>query len=470
MYKIKLKKLLAKGEILEVIEKTVKALNIKIYIESDKEIIFGEKGSVISDEKHSISIDNEAIGWVYGEEKASCIALMISFMIKSELEKKKLAEETLERYKEINILYNFTEKIGATLSVENAGRLVTHEIMKYIDTTSVTIMVLDEKKDELRIIGEIYKSTEPKIPFKPLQSIVKSKDPIVQTVIATGKAEIVNNIEKDPRYNDENTKLASMMCIPLIIQNKVVGAIIIGNEKLKEYSASELKLCSLFSFQTGAVIENARLYESLKETFFDTVQTLMELIELKNSAISGHTKRVTNYSVNIARAMGLSKGDQTKTKLAAMLHDIGNIVISDILLQKRGAMTEEELIEVNKHAEIGSTILEKIDQLSEIAPIVRAHHEKLNGDGFPDGLEGEQIPMIARIIAVADCFDSMVHDRIRQEDFNVYFAVEQLAKNSGIQFDRNVVKAFFDIYKGKKLEEIESYVYEPSNLTVNRRE
>jgi HD-GYP domain-containing protein (c-di-GMP phosphodiesterase class II) len=278
-------------------------------------------------------------------------------------------------------------------------------------------------------------------------------------VVAKKSGEIINDIKSVEELSHHEENLKSLICTPITVKNKVIGVLLVGSSSLKEYTASDLKLSNALAAHGGAAIEAAKLYQSLRENFFDTIQILSQIIEMKDSYKNGHYKRITNYSLNIGRAMGMSKLELVKLKLAVMLRDIGNLAISDELLNKKSAYSEEEYAIVKRHAELGAEMLSKIDQLKDIIPIIRSHHELYNGSGYPDGLKGDEIPIFSRIIAVADAFDSMTNDRPHKAAMNIYFAAEELAKNKGIKFDPEVVELFFNIYKGKKLDEIQDYVY-----------
>lgn len=450
MASIKLKKVVFREENLKVIEHTASSLEIKIAVEDFSGIIYGDVKELKDKEKHEVTVENEIIGWVLGDKKAYTIALILSAMCKSELEKKALADETLEKYREINILYNVSEKIATTAGVGSVANVVAAEAMKHIDSDFSAILLLNEDGESFETVCE----TGNKISIN--ETFVRN---IVKPVINKKSGEIINDIERIEGVLTDKIFLKSLICTPIAAKNKVIGVMLIGSSSIKEYTASDLKLCNALAAQGGAAIEATKLYESLRENFFDTIQILSQIIEMRDSYKNGHYLRVMNYSLNIGRAMGMSRVELVKLKLAVMLHDIGNLAISDELLTKRSSYTEEEFEIVKAHAETGASMLQKIDQLKQIIPVIRSHHERYDGKGYPDGLKGEQIPICSRIIAVADAFDAMTNDRPHKASMNLYFAAEELSKNKGIQFDPNVVDTFFRIYKDKKLEEIQEYVY-----------
>jgi HD-GYP domain-containing protein (c-di-GMP phosphodiesterase class II) len=154
-----------------------------------------------------------------------------------------------------------------------------------------------------------------------------------------------------------------------------------------------------------------------------------------------------NYSIVIGKAMGLSKKEIENLRLAAILHDVGKIGVRDNILLKEDKLDPEELEKMNMHPQYGADILNHVKKLKDIIPGVRGHHERVDGKGYPDNLRDGDIPTIARIIAVADTFDAMTTDRPYRKAMSSETAFEELRKNSGIQFDKDVVEAFIMGYK-----------------------
>lgn len=149
-----------------------------------------------------------------------------------------------------------------------------------------------------------------------------------------------------------------------------------------------------------------------------------------------------DYSVAIGVEMGLSKKELENLKLAAILHDIGKIGIKDAILLKEGNLSEEEFTIMQNHTIYGAEILNHVKQLKDIVPGIKYHHEKIDGSGYPDKLQGDEIPLIAKIIAVADSFDAMITDRPYRKALTVETALKELKNNAGTQFDFQVVDAF----------------------------
>jgi HD-GYP domain-containing protein (c-di-GMP phosphodiesterase class II) len=450
MNTIKLKKVIFKEANMQAIEETIKMLGVKIAIADSSGIIYGDEQGLEDKQRYVIAVENVVLGQVIGDNKASAVACIISAMCSSEKEKKALADEALEKYREINILYNVAEKIATTAGVNAVSSVVVTEAMKHIESTYAAIFLLNEEDESFEIVCQMGDKI----------SISESfEHSVLRAVAAKRTGEIINDIKSIEGLSQQEQLLKSLICAPITVKSKAIGIMLIGSSSLREYTSSDLKLCNALAAQGGAAIEAANLYQSLRENFYDTVQILSQIIEMKDSYKDGHHQRIRNYSLNIGRAMGISKIDLVKLKLAVMLRDIGNLAISDEVFNKKDNYTEEEYEIVKMHSEVGANMLSNIDQLKDIIPVIRSHHELYDGSGYPDGLKGEEIPVFSRIIAVADAFDAMTNDRPHKASMNLYFAAEELSKNKGIKYDPEIVETFFNIYKGKKLEEMQEYVY-----------
>jgi putative nucleotidyltransferase with HDIG domain len=171
-------------------------------------------------------------------------------------------------------------------------------------------------------------------------------------------------------------------------------------------------------------------------------------MDAKSPWTKGHSERVTSYATAIAKAMGLNDNEIETLRIASLLHDIGKIGTYDVILDKPGRLTNEEFSLVKTHPVKGEEILKPIKQLQNILSIVRSHHERLDGNGYPDKLKGMEIPFVARIITVADSFDSMTSDRPYRPSPGKDYAISELKKYRGIQFDIQVVDAFLQVLEG----------------------
>ena len=186
--------------------------------------------------------------------------------------------------------------------------------------------------------------------------------------------------------------------------------------------------------------------DALRRTFHQTSQTLADAIETRDAYTGGHTRRVTGYSLAAGTRLGLKQDELERLRVAAILHDIGKSGVDDRLLRKPGQLDPLEVEQIQKHPALGAEILVHVHHLSDILPGIRSHHERADGRGYPDGLRGERIPLVARIIAVADTYDAITSDRPYRRGVDGSLAIEEIARCSGTQFDANVARAFMSAY------------------------
>jgi len=225
-----------------------------------------------------------------------------------------------------------------------------------------------------------------------------------------------------------------------------MGVIYVDSHNVaRGFTQEDLKLFEALADQAAIAIENARLVEENKEMFFSTIEALAEAIEKRDPYTGGHTKRVLEISLKIAEEMGIDDTLKENLKMSALLHDIGKIGIDDTVLRKQGGLDDEEMSLIKRHPEIGADIVKHIKKLQDVLPGILLHHEKLDGSGYPYGYEGEEIPLIARIVAVSDAFDAMVSDRPYRKGLSIEKAKSELVKNKGTQFDPDVVDALLNV-------------------------
>ncbi|HMK52603.1 MAG TPA: HD domain-containing phosphohydrolase, partial [Thermodesulfobacteriota bacterium] len=214
-----------------------------------------------------------------------------------------------------------------------------------------------------------------------------------------------------------------------------------------KFNKEDLSLLTSLADQVAVALDNSRLYQELEEMFFQMADSFADAIEKRDPYTGGHTRRVTLYSEAIAKYLPLEPLQRKWLKITSVLHDIGKIGIEDYILKKPDRLNPEEFEVIKRHSEIGAKIVEHIRQLKEIIPGVKYHHEQVDGKGYPDGLMGEDIPPLARIVAVADTYDALTTDRPYRKAMGKEAAVEEMKRCSGTQLDKEVVEAFIQAYE-----------------------
>ncbi|MBF0473529.1 MAG: HD domain-containing protein [Nitrospirae bacterium] len=442
MDQIKLKKIISKKKISNILTGIIESISDNIGIlDADGKLLLGSSDG---SKKHSIDIEGKTIGYVTGGDKAIKVLDLLIYIADTALDSHTLANEALDKYKEISLLYEMSEKISSSLDSSKVSQLIIDEIKVLVKADNVSIFRMNEEIKELELIavtGSEYS----------LSTKIKSGEGIIGSVFLSKKSEIVNDTAKDNRYITGSSKVASIMCVPMMLKQRASGVIKVSTFKHTEYSAEDLKLLVILASHAAVAVENAWLYDRLAETFFSTINTLAETIERRSPASGGHSQRVSKASLSIGRAFGLSMKEMSDLRLASVLHDIGKIGIPDSILLKSTELTAEEMGIMDKHSINGADILKNIKQLKDVVPCVRAHHERYDGTGIPDKLKGDKIPIAARVLAVANAYDNYVNGHYGHASMSSDDAAEKIRKLSGTEFDPDVVRAFYKIYKDGKL-------------------
>jgi HD-GYP domain-containing protein (c-di-GMP phosphodiesterase class II) len=246
---------------------------------------------------------------------------------------------------------------------------------------------------------------------------LKMGEGIAGWVAANDQHALINDVQNDPRYFRRAQTITdfvtrNMVCVPVRSKGIVIGVLQAINKKDGgHFTEEDIQNCWTLSNQVAVALDNAHLYAELKETFLNTAEALAAAVEKRDPYTGGHIKRVVEYSMAIARHMSLPLNEMEELRMAAVLHDIGKIGIKDSVLLKQARLDQDELAHMREHPLVGEDILEHIEQMKGVRKIMRAHHEKWDGTGYPDGLKGEEIPIHARIIALADTFDAITTDR-----------------------------------------------------------
>ena len=194
-------------------------------------------------------------------------------------------------------------------------------------------------------------------------------------------------------------------------------------------------------------VELADTYEKLEQAYMDSIQTIRYTVEAKDTYTKGHSDRVSAYSVLIGEKMGLPEEDIKRLRIGGLFHDVGKIGVPDNILQKEGHLTTNEYSEIKNHPSIGVHILSSATLFQDILPIVKHHHERYDGTGYPSRLAGDDIPFLARITSMADSFDAMTSRRVYRDSLPLDKVIEEIEKNKGTQFDPKIADVFLDILR-----------------------
>jgi hypothetical protein len=237
--------------------------------------------------------------------------------------------------------------------------------------------------------------------------------------------------------------MSSIICALLRSPRQRLGVLHLDRGPLQDpFTEDDLYLSDAIAASVAIGIESAQLIEQQRQQFIDTVQTLARAVEMRDQYTGEHTRRVTDYSLLLAEQLRLPIAEKYQLQIGTPLHDLGKIGIDDAILRKPGKLTPGEFEAMKTHTTKGASMVTSLLNMAPMIPIIKHHHERYDGTGYPDGLRGEHIPLNARIVAVADAFDAMTSDRPYRPALSVDAAFYELAKSAGTHFDPRCAHAF----------------------------
>ncbi|WP_422879895.1 HD domain-containing phosphohydrolase [Moorella stamsii] len=282
---------------------------------------------------------------------------------------------------------------------------------------------------------------------------VPAEGTILGEVLKTAQPLTVEDLEKydsSLRLSYWSKDIRSVAVVPVQSRGKILGALIVCTPFPRYWEENEVGYLSIIASQVGLAIENAQLYESLREYYMSVVKALAAALEAKDKYTQGHSFRVARWAKAVAGEMGLSDKEQEMVYIGGLLHDIGKVGVREYILLKTSRLTPAEEKEIQSHPSVGAKILEPANLPKEVVEAVLYHHEDYGGGGYPEGIAGEKIPLLARIIRVVDSYDAMNSDRPYRKAFSQKWVIEELRRCSGKQFDPAVVEAMKKVLERDK--------------------
>ena len=378
----------------------------------------------------------------------------------------KLLEETLQKYRTFtrslkkkvlarsDYLQHLNQELEAVFQVSNS--MVSFPVFSQVADLVVRMVASIMKVEgcSLRLYDKERKVLLPSASFG-LDDNYFQKNPLHLGEGVSGLAIkerlpiIVNDLLQDQRvrYARELAEQGyrAIMCVPILFYDEVLGTLTVYGKEPHAFSYHERRLLSTFATQTALAIKNTELHENTQIGYLDTINALVMAMEARHSYTRGHAERVTRYALEVGRKVNLSETEMNAIRYTGKLHDIGKIAVPDHILDKPGKLTVAERAQVELHPSRGAEILESLKFLQNGICVVRNHHERFDGRGYPDGLMGESIPLIARVVSLADAFDAMTTDRSYRKAMGVPDAILEIRRHTGTQFDPRISEAFLEL-------------------------
>ncbi len=339
-------------------------------------------------------------------------------------------------------LVSFSRAIAAEQVLQRMLRVASRELTLMLNAEACLVSRLEDGL--LREVAD-YSTSERQV-ARGL-SYYLSDYPTTAAVLESGLPSAISTDDAgaDPAelFVLKEMEMQSVLIVPLIIETLTWGLIEVYDTRTRVFSGAERYLSELAATHIGALVAGFEHEERAQRLYRETLASLSNALEAKDAVTSQHTEEVVRLAVGVAAELELELEAVRSVELGAVLHDIGKVRVPEAILNKPGPLTDEEWLVMKTHPEIGEHILRPIQSLQGILPIVRHHHERWDGTGYPDGLSGRAIPLGARIVAVCDAYRAMTENRPYRAALSISEARDELEAGAGTQFDADCVKALF---------------------------
>jgi putative nucleotidyltransferase with HDIG domain len=360
----------------------------------------------------------------------------------------------------LELLYDVAQKASSVAEVTDLLTEITRVIQQILKASASSLFMIDEEKREFCLRASAGEKSD------LLQQIRLDLDSgIVGWVARYGVPVVVNDVSQDERFNravDEATGFVarSIIAAPLMRGQRVIGVLeMINRVGSSPFNEKDLGLITEFATtealillvsMVATLINNLKMCQEIRDDYKSTVETLVTAADAKDPYACGHSRRVREYTLLAANSLGFPPEELRFIEFGALLHDIGKIGVDERILSKSEPLTSEEWYIIRKHALKGADIVREIPNLEKAAAIVLYHHERYDGTGYPEGLKGEHIPIGARLVAVADAFDTMTTEHSYRAALSIDEAINELIKGTGTQFCPVAVKTFLSGFRKQK--------------------
>jgi HD-GYP domain-containing protein (c-di-GMP phosphodiesterase class II) len=344
---------------------------------------------------------------------------------------------------QLTLAARLTARLTAAHDVDELVGIVVQELH---DTFAFYLAAIQRLDDDgvLRLVAGSGALAEVMTEFLLVEQ--SARHGINGRVARTGETSLVSDTRADPDYivRDPHTDPRSELSVPIVVDGSVWGVLNIEAAEPGAFGEADAVLVETIAASLGSAIHRAELIAEQERTFTTTLSALMSTVEAKDDYTASHEEDVAGLSERVALRMGLSPSHARDVRYAALLHDVGKVAVPSEILLKPGPLTEAEWVEMRRHTIVGGDLVARIDAFAHLAPAVRASHERWDGNGYPDGISGEGIPLAARIIAACDTYDAIVTDRPYRPARTIAQARQELCRVAGIQLDARVVEALLE--------------------------
>lgn len=361
---------------------------------------------------------------------------------------KSLRVDPQKEIEDLRSLLNATHMLSSGLHLEEVLKQTLNHAMAVTSAEAATIWLIEENKKKLTPFAAIGGRSQ------ELQDIsIRVGDGIAGIVAKDKKPVVVQDVSVDGRFNsrvDEATgfRTRNTICVCLQCGEEILGSLQVLNKTgRRKFNRRDIEMLSAFSSLAVGMIRNGKLHNDLQTLYTSTMRSLVATIDARDPYTAGHSDRVSKLVVNVCKNLGFSEDEFELYERSALLHDIGKIGVNDSILRKKGRLSDQEFMEIKRHPIIGKNIVKEIEpkQFSkELVKGINYHHERIDAAGYPEGLSGQKIPLVAKIISVADTYDALTSDRSYRNCFPRDKAIAVMRDCAGTQLDKKIVEKMLE--------------------------
>ncbi len=348
-----------------------------------------------------------------------------------------LSAKLADTYEELSLIYQISGGMRVNRRAPEFFRQACLDVLDVMGVRGMGVALRDE-----------FSSTRPALYGSielPEADLLRLARQLRENLTVRKAPLLVNDLSKDLKLSWLSPVARQLIAVPLQRQDQVLGCFFALDKVAGEFDSVDAKLLTSIANECAVYLENAVLFEDVHDLMMGLLHALTSAVDAKDAYTCGHSERVALLSQMLAKRIGLSDQQADRIYMAGLLHDVGKIGVPEAVLQKTGRLTAEEFDQMKKHTEIGARILRDIKQIEDVVPGVLHHHERFDGKGYPAGLAGEAIPLMGRIICLADSLDAMTSNRTYRKGMPIEAALAEVRRCSGTHFDPELAEHFLAI-------------------------
>ena len=352
-----------------------------------------------------------------------------------EAELHSISEQLASTYEELSLIYQVSSGMKVNRSASDFFQQTCQDVLRVVGTRGMGVAIHPDccRPGDPVLHGQL----------SLLPHLVKQLGEELIEVISHRKTPLlINNLRADKQFSWLGEHAHQLLAVPLLRYEKTLGCLFALDKEGGEFDSADAKLLNSIANESAIYLENAKLFDDAHGLMMGLLHSLTSAVDAKDAYTCGHSERVALLSRHLAQEIGLSESDVEQIYMAGLLHDVGKIGVPESVLQKTGKLTSEEFEQMKKHPQIGAKILQDVKQIKKIIPGVLHHHERYDGTGYPSGLSGSAIPLMGRIICLADSFDAMTSNRTYRTALPLEVALAEIRRCAGVHFDPELAAVF----------------------------